>query len=49
MDKNLFQKVYSMIFRLLKRESKELYYSLEMRRPQNLEEKELLKKLRITH
>ena len=49
MDKNLFQKICSMIFRLVKKESKELYYTLEMRRPQNLEEKEHLKKLRITH
>jgi len=47
MDKKLLTSLIKFIFSLFKSESKELYHSLEMRRPQNLDEQELRKKLRL--
>lgn len=47
MDKKLLASLIKFVFNFFKSESKEHYLSLEMRRPQNLEEQEIRKKLRL--
>jgi len=47
MRQNLVVLFFRRFFKFLKKENKELYLSLEMRRPQNLEDREQLKKLHL--
>lgn len=48
MDRQVLTRFLKFFMRFIKKETKELYFSLEMRRPQNLEEKEHLKKLHLS-
>lgn len=47
MEKQVLARFLTFFMRFIKKETKELYFHLEMKRPQNLEEKELLKKLQL--
>lgn len=47
MDQKLLVIFVKRFLKFFKRESKEVFLSLEMRRPQNLDEREQLKKLRL--